>query len=502
MSASVLFIGGWDPEGLAGVAVDLKVAAALGVHGSAALTALTARGSVGRLAIEPSSPELLVRQLDAGLALGPAAIKLGMLAGRPAIERLAARLADQRGFVVCDPVLCSSAGDVLLPRDAWDALRRLFPRIDLLTPNLDEAEHLGELPRGSLAGSPARIEAAAERLLALGARAVLIKGGHDAGGLAQDLYASGAERAWLSSERCEDARGTGCALAAAIAAAMSWGPARVLDVLDAIVVGKAYVHRGLRQGQRLASGARALAHAAWPVAADDLPWITTSAEAGQRRPGFPSTGPIGFYPIVGRAGDVARLARCGVSMVQLRVKDLSGEALRAELASAVTAVAGSGCRLVINDHVELAMALGAFGVHLGQEDLARVGRAGLVALAEAGLHLGVSTHTYAELARASALRPSYVALGPIYPTTLKAMRYPPQGPGRLDEWRALAGTPLVAIGGITLSRLPELRAADGVSIVADLRVGCLEARACAFLDALASFRPPAPARPHDRGGAS
>jgi thiamine monophosphate synthase len=100
----------------------------------------------------------------------------------------------------------------------------------------------------------------------------------------------------------------------------------------------------------------------------------------------------------------------------------------------------------------------------------------------------VSTHGYAELARTVALRPSYVALGPIYPTTLKAMRFSPQTPARLAEWRRLCDAPLVAIGGITLARVPEVSIADGLSVVADLRVGALETRARAYLEAVATIR--------------
>jgi thiamine-phosphate diphosphorylase len=140
----------------------------------------------------------------------------------------------------------------------------------------------------------------------------------------------------------------------------------------------------------------------------------------------------------------------------------------------------------VNDHLDAAIDLHAYGVHLGQEDLQRVGRAAIERAIAAGLRIGVSTHSYAELARAIAIRPSYVALGPVYPTTLKAMRYAPQGPERLAEWQRLCAHPLVAIGGITLARVAELDEAAGISIVGDLHVGGdVEARARSYLAAYA-----------------
>lgn len=174
-----------------------------------------------------------------------------------------------------------------------------------------------------------------------------------------------------------------------------------------------------------------------------------------------------FYPIVPDAAWVARIVPLGVKTVQLRVKDVPGEAVEREIASALAVCRAHGCQLIVNDYWRQAIALGADFVHLGQEDLAA---ADLAAIRAAGLRLGISTHTHEELRIALAARPDYVALGPIYETTLKAMRYPPQGLDRIREWKGLISCPLVAIGGITLARSPEVFAAgaDSIAVVTDI----------------------------------
>ena len=184
---------------------------------------------------------------------------------------------------------------------------------------------------------------------------------------------------------------------------------------------------------------------------------------------FPRCGPraLGFYPIVDRASWLRRLLPLGVSTVQLRIKDLEGDELESEVSLAVLLARHHRVRLFVNDHWELATRLRAYGVHLGQEDLVA---ADLERIQSAGLRLGVSTHSPEELERAVKVEPSYVALGPVYPTTLKIMPWAPQGLGRLAEWCESASRPVVAIGGITLERAEGVAAcgADGIAVVSDI----------------------------------
>lgn len=191
-----------------------------------------------------------------------------------------------------------------------------------------------------------------------------------------------------------------------------------------------------------------------------------------------------FYPIFDSADWIARMLPLGVRLVQLRVKDRPEAEIRAEIARAQGLCAAAGAILVVNDHWRLAIEEGCGFVHLGQEDL---DEADVPAIRAAGLRLGVSTHDAAELDRALALAPDYVALGPVYPTILKAMRFGPQGLDRIAEWKDRVGaTPLVAIGGFTVERAAGAFAAgaDVVSAVTDITLSPdPDGRARAWLEA-------------------
>ncbi|MEA2857231.1 MAG: thiamine-phosphate pyrophosphorylase [Methylobacteriaceae bacterium] len=191
-----------------------------------------------------------------------------------------------------------------------------------------------------------------------------------------------------------------------------------------------------------------------------------------------------FYLIVDGAHWLERLLPCGVKLVQLRVKDKSEDEIAREIAEAKRLCAEYGAQLIVNDYWQAAIEAGCDYIHLGQEDLAD---ADLDAIKRAGLKLGISTHNHAELEIALKAKPDYVALGPIYPTILKAMRFAPQGLDTIGEWkRRIGGLPLVAIGGITLERAPGVltAGADSVAVVTDvLRNPDPEARARAFVEA-------------------
>lgn len=174
------------------------------------------------------------------------------------------------------------------------------------------------------------------------------------------------------------------------------------------------------------------------------------------------------YPIVDNAEWIAQLGPVGVRLVQLRLKGQPQVTLAAQIRRAQGLCASFGIQLIVNDHWQLALAAGCDFVHLGQGDLEG---ADLGALRRAGVRLGISTHDEHELERALALAPDYVALGPIYHTTLKVMPWAPQGLARLGQWRRRVGAlPLVAIGGVTLARLPEVFAAgaDVAAVVSDI----------------------------------
>ncbi len=180
------------------------------------------------------------------------------------------------------------------------------------------------------------------------------------------------------------------------------------------------------------------------------------------------SGIYGFYPVVDDVRWVRRFLPLGVRMIQLRIKERPTADVRRQIREALAVAADyEDCRLIINDYWQEAITLGATWLHLGQDDLAGADRA---AIRAAGIKLGVSTHSFEELATASAAQPDYFALGPIYETTLKKMPWSPQGLDRIRDWKARCNAPLVAIGGITLERAPAVLAAgaDSIAVVSDV----------------------------------
>lgn len=175
-----------------------------------------------------------------------------------------------------------------------------------------------------------------------------------------------------------------------------------------------------------------------------------------------------FYPIFDSANWLERLVPLGIKLVQLRVKDKSNDETRAEIIKAKKLCAKYGCTLVVNDYWQMAIEEKCDFIHLGQEDL---DDADIKAIRNAGIKIGLSTHDHDELDRALSYEPEYLALGPVYPTILKKMKWHEQGLERVTEWKKLVGdTPLVAIGGMSVERAPGAfdAGADIVSAVTDI----------------------------------
>jgi hydroxymethylpyrimidine/phosphomethylpyrimidine kinase len=259
-----LTIAGSDPSGGAGVQADLKTFAAFGVYGAAVLTALTAQNTRGVDAVMAIPPDFIAKQIHSVASdLKVAGTKTGMLGDAATVSAVAAAIArhDLHPLVV-DPVMVATSGDVLLAPDAIDAVRQLLlPLADVLTPNLHEAARLvGE----ALATDEAAMERQGRALLALGSRAVLVKGGHSAGD-AIDVLVTGDRTLRLAAPRIDTrhTHGTGCTLSAAIAA----GLARGETIESAVAEAKAFVWAALTSGQSLGIGGGngPLDHAiAWP----------------------------------------------------------------------------------------------------------------------------------------------------------------------------------------------------------------------------------------------
>ena len=248
-----LTIAGSDSSGGAGIQADLKTFSALGVYGASVLTALTAQNTMGVQGVHPVPPDFVAAQMASVLDdLDVRAIKTGMLADAPIIAAVARELAARAPGLplVVDPVMVATSGDVLLAREAIETMKSLLiPRATIITPNLPEAaELLGE----AIATTEAQAGDQLERLVALGAAAVLLKGGHGSGDEAVDLLAIGGAVVRLAAPRLatRNTHGTGCTLSAAIAARL----ARADGLEAAVRHAKAYVHAAIAAGVRLGVG--------------------------------------------------------------------------------------------------------------------------------------------------------------------------------------------------------------------------------------------------------
>lgn len=247
-----LTIAGSDSSGGAGIQADLKTFAACGVYGASAITALTAQNTRGVTGVFPVPAAFVTEQIDAVFEdLDVGAIKIGMVSQQDVIAAIAAGIARWTPkHVVLDPVMVATSGDRLLASEAVEALRTvLIPLADIITPNLPEAAALLDEP---VAASEAEIEAQGRRLLALGCKAVLIKGGHGSGTQSIDYFVTSGTTLVLPAPRVEtpNTHGTGCTLSSAIAAALANGEA----IETAVRFGKAFVSAAIGAADRFSVG--------------------------------------------------------------------------------------------------------------------------------------------------------------------------------------------------------------------------------------------------------
>jgi hydroxymethylpyrimidine kinase/phosphomethylpyrimidine kinase/thiamine-phosphate diphosphorylase len=493
----LLTIAGHDPINGAGISADLATWGAMGLRGASVVTALTVQNSHGLERVHPVDATLVRDALQAVLRDGePTAIKVGMLCSAEVAREVAAFLAERRCSVVVDPVLAGTNGHAAhgdSEADFLTALRDVMRDADVITPNRPEAARLLGVPV-----SDALQSAHALRSLCRGT--VVLKGGHDDGARCIDWVCDARRSAALAAPRLPaSSHGTGCVFSAALAGMLAQG----WDVFEAAAEARVRVQAGIAEAWSIGSG-RANTNPGAAPCSDHLPnwqWLARSTDlAPAPKPFAALSGPLGFYPVVATADWVERLLTWGVRTVQLRIKagSMPEAEVHAQLAAAVSAAREvPGAQLFVNDHWRDAFALGAYGVHLGQEDL---DTADLGALRVAGVRLGVSSHTPLEMARAHAVQPSYVALGPVYETTLKAMRYDALGLANLRAWtrRYQPRYPVVAIGGISLARAPAVWACgvDSIAVVSAVTQAAQPREAAqAFMDLMV-------ARPAESSAAS
>lgn len=466
MSNVIWSIAGSDNSGGAGIQADLATVASFNalapLHLCTIISAVTAQGPDGLLASEPVSLSLLKQQVQALLPGHlPAVIKLGLIASGEQLDYLAEllpALKQQQAdlLIVCDPVqLCSSGGKLSADDLRLSHWQRLLPYIDIITPNLPELQYLSQ---------QRDIKDAISQLLTLGAGAVLSKGGHsdDAEWACDTLqfsprfryrgYPPLCQQAQLCSPRQSGpaVHGTGCALSMALCCALAAGFAAE----DAFVLAKMYLDQGIAAAKQI-NGYRHLGHAPLQLHSAALPTLIHSGSKTDAA-FAPVKADLGLYLIVPDLPSLLQAIAAGANTVQLRLKHYSNSMLRQQIRQAVYLAQQAGIQLFINDHWQLAIELGAYGVHLGQEDIEQ---ADLTAIARAGVRLGISCHGLYRLLRAEQLEPSYLAIGAVFATNTKDMRGKLQGLDKLPLYSRLFNRrPLVAIGGINAGNAADVLA--------------------------------------------
>jgi hydroxymethylpyrimidine kinase/phosphomethylpyrimidine kinase/thiamine-phosphate diphosphorylase len=477
LEKSLLTIAGHDPSSGAGVSADMSAAQALGVSCCSAITALTVQNSQGVAAVHPVQPQILQAQVEAILSDMPiAAIKIGMIGSRAMVSRLVSILADVEVPIVLDTVFKASIGENLLETGARQLFTtRLLPLARLITPNIPEAEQLTGLAIRSRADQLS----AAQALLSIGAKAVLLKGGHFDDALAADLLLEQSKApAWLIAPTIDSrhSHGSGCVLASSIAAGLVQG----LSLTAAVVQAKARVHGGIVHSQQLGQGVGAVATFGWQPSSAHFPWLVEGEAPKPLPSSFPAMKQsMGIYPIVSKAVELVPLLQAGCRTLQLRVKSDDVGFIQQQVEQAVALCQDyEKCQLFINDHWQLALDAGAFGVHLGQEDWQALSDADKSRLRESGVRLGLSTHNMAEMALAHAARPSYIAIGPLFGTTSKQVDHPAVGLDNLRTWVQWLSPayPVVTIGGIELTDVAAVKGCgvDGVAVIGAVKAATSE----------------------------
>ena len=497
-------ISGSDCSGGAGIAADIKTGHGLGVEVCTLITANTVQSSYQLVSVNPVSVDILQQQVDALITdKPPTVIKIGLLATLEQVMWLTTTLTFLKKelpnlIVVYDPVGQASVGGTFNALSSSD-LTPLLQYVDVITPNLIEAN---ALVNTSLQEQFSAESLAKKIYQTFAINSIIIKGGHSNDSaqcfdycyhqlnqLKQDNQEKSHQAIsyQLSSPRIASnySHGGGCSFASALATFLALG----YLVRDSFTLAKAFINQGLAATVRISAEQNhdyygAFEQLAWPLTPSAMtstfPQVEDKLNHFYRNlPAFESLNlkgdKLGLYPVIDSIAWLKRLLPLGLKIIQLRVKNLSLDELEQVIIEAVNLAKDYDTRLFINDYWQLAIKHGAYGVHIGQEDLCA---ADLAQIQKAGLRLGISTHGCYEFLLAQQLQPSYLAVGAIFPTKTKDMTGQIQGLDNLKQLLTLRarlpeqGTaeqqiPIVAIGGINLKRAPQVLATgvDSIAVV-------------------------------------
>lgn len=471
MLPTLLTITATDSSAGAGTLADIKVAHDLGVHCQAVVVAVTAQSSAAAIAVQPQPLQIIQSQYHAAVGeQEPKVIRLGWLPlSHDFLSWLVDALDKTNATVLWDPVVKASQGGAL--NQDWQSppilalVKKLLARVDCLTPNHQEAQRLHHWLYGEECTDEQRL---AERLQRLGRFHLLLTGIKQQAGVADYFSFNPANPLgqhelpgaslmpqfyFIQPTLSNQKHGTGCHLIAQLACRLSLGVSWYDALTQAVAASKRYLlnHPSVTEQSAIQY---------WPKVMPATQPLATKAFR-------PLTKPLGLYGLVDNIEHLKRLLALGIDSLQWRVKQPQTH-YSADTQTAIELCHKANVPLFINDDWELAIQLGADGVHLGQEDL---NSANLYAIQQAGLRLGVSTHTDWEIARARALKPSYIALGPIFKPLSKTLKYSPLGVDLLAQYvRRYPEHTFTCIGGITQKNASSVwnTGVQSIAVVTDL----------------------------------
>ncbi|MFN7093732.1 MAG: thiamine phosphate synthase [Burkholderiales bacterium] len=452
-----------DSSSGAGIQADLATFAHFKVHGCSIISKITAQNTQGITESYTLPGNIFQQQLiTLDQDLSAEVIKISVLGSSEQLTFLTDFLNKYKGYTVYDPVLLSSTQTILTHSNLLSEIKKkLLPKLTLITPNIFEVEAL----TGIKITNYQDIICASQAILDMGVKNVLIKGGHFLTTHASDFFMNSQQYFWLVSPQqdlVQNVHGTGCHLSSAIAAQLALG----FDLTDSIVIAKRYINSAIRNSYLPVSQSiqNYIPQFSFEFKATDMPRIVkdySQIEKSNYPNNYLPCGKLGLYAIVNTSHWVAKLANYGVKTIQLRIKECSLKQLEQEIITSIALAKKHAIKLFINDYWELAIKHRAYGIHLGQEDLQT---ADMVAIRQHPIRLGISSHSHYELANALKYQPSYIALGPIFPTTSKVMPWAPQGLQRIKEWQSMLQCPLVVIGGIGLANIDAVLSAGAENI--------------------------------------
>lgn len=494
-------VSGSDCSGGAGIAADIKTGHCLGVEVCHLITANTVQSSQQLLSVNAVAIEILQQQAEVLMDdKPPSVIKIGLVVNVKQVEWLAKLLEQYKQIMpnlisVYDPVGQASVGGIFSTM-TLDQLSPLLRQIDVITPNLMEARSLAR--SADLVDDSDKNETAIEVFAKnihqnFGITAIIIKGGHSTDEQSSSDYCyhqlnqlhskqdnqdktQTAISYQLSAKRIEShySHGGGCSFATALSAFFAQG----YLVRDAFTLAKAFISQGLAISEQVSQSFGhqyygAFEQQGWPRESQHFAEVADPLSIEYKN--LPAFKPLnlagkklGLYPVIDSLYWLKRLLPLGLEIIQLRLKNLAASELEKVIVEAVKLAKEFDTRLFINDYWQLGIKHGAYGVHIGQEDLQE---ADLTVIQQSGIRLGISTHGCYEFLLAQQLQPSYLAIGAIFPTKTKDMTGQIQGLDNLIQVLALRPEktllqiPVVAIGGINLERAAEV-VATGVESIA------------------------------------